>query len=174
MFFQTPITLIVAFIFMWITIGPSCLAGLAVVIILVPTNGYLLIKYVRQIQVILPCSFHTVWIFVSKEGDDPLSIPIPILQEKEISDFRYFFTKIGGGRGKGGDKVSTTSQKCRGISDCSVFRCFRQFSAFFVKNKKEKRLSSPPLKYGNVRHVFRMFRHFGKFRAFSPKKVVMD
>ena len=63
MFFQTPLTLVVAFIFMWITIGPACLAGLAVVILLVPTNGYLLVKYVRQIQVTLPCSFHTVLMF---------------------------------------------------------------------------------------------------------------
>ena len=60
MFFQTPITLVVAFIFMWITIGPACFSGLAVVIVLVPTNGYLLIKYVRQIQVILLCSVHII------------------------------------------------------------------------------------------------------------------
>ena len=69
MFFQTPLTLVVAFIFMWITIGPACLAGLAVVILLVPTNGYLLVKYVRQIQVILPCLVHTVLI---EEGDGML------------------------------------------------------------------------------------------------------
>ena len=36
---------------MWNTIGPSCLAGLAVIVVLVPFNAVLLIKHVRELQV---------------------------------------------------------------------------------------------------------------------------
>ena len=49
--FQAPGILIFSFVFMWLTIGPPSLAGLAVVALIVPSNGYLLIKYVRNLQV---------------------------------------------------------------------------------------------------------------------------
>ena len=49
--FQLPLVLIVSFALMWNTIGPSCLAGLAVIVVLVPFNAVLLIKHVRELQV---------------------------------------------------------------------------------------------------------------------------
>ncbi len=48
---QTPLIVVLAFIFMLDTIGPSALAGIAIVIVVVPLNGILLIKYVRRLQV---------------------------------------------------------------------------------------------------------------------------
>ena len=77
---------------MWITIGPSSLAGLAVVILIVPVNGFLLVKHVRKLQV-SAVSFethkHKFW------------VPIEILLD--VPDTFWLLGKTNGREGQTSD-----------------------------------------------------------------------
>ena len=48
---SVPVLVTFAMYFLWQTIGVSCLAGLAVLIMLVPVNGLILANIVRKLQV---------------------------------------------------------------------------------------------------------------------------
>ena len=48
---STPIILVVAMVFLWLEVGASCLAGLIVIFITVPINGFYIGRTVGYIQV---------------------------------------------------------------------------------------------------------------------------
>ena len=48
---QAPLIVILSFIFMWFSIGPAALAGIAVAVVIVPLIGFLLVRHSRLIQV---------------------------------------------------------------------------------------------------------------------------
>ena len=53
-----------AMYFLWQTIGVSCLAGLAVLIILVPVNGLFLANRVRKLQVLINNLINTLFVLL--------------------------------------------------------------------------------------------------------------
>ena len=57
-FWATPMMIILSTVFLWQQIGPSCLAGVVFLVILLPTNFIIVSRALKRVQVdIVTCVF---------------------------------------------------------------------------------------------------------------------